>query len=258
MSRILAGAEMYEPVSSSSLYESEYEQLVLQHSDKLFSGYHTVEFKKTVTSEEGSSQADLALIHRRYREWWIVEVERSEHSLASHVLPQMLRLTRASYGEDEASYLCKTEPHLDSRRVETMMKGSPPNALVIVNEPMPKWHQPLQHLDVMLGVFQVYRSNRNSHLYSIKGDYPDPPGQIVSRCRCAPSLQRLVEIDSPAARIIDEQDNLSILFEGNVTEWSKLETADSVFLHPIRTNPLSPKTEYSIVMTDSGRLRFEK
>lgn len=257
MSRILSNGEIHEPISPNSIYEAEFEDLIFQNSDELFPGYHTIEFKKTVESEEGRVKGDLALVHEGYKDWWVVEVEMAYHSFSEHVLPQVLSLSRASYEDEEALYLCEEEELLSVARTRTMMKGKPPNVLVIVNEPKPEWRKSFEHLDVLLGFFQVYRSSRNAHIYRISGDYPTPPAELVTKCTCNSHLQRLVEVYSPASEIIDSSEEFNILMDGSITEWSKMTTADTVYLRSRRANPLSPNKEYKIVRDDSGRLRFD-
>ena len=62
MGKILVDNEWYEPVSSRSILESEYEQSIFRYSKSLFSGYVCLKFNEMVESSFGSSQADMVLV----------------------------------------------------------------------------------------------------------------------------------------------------------------------------------------------------
>jgi hypothetical protein len=97
MARILKDGEWYEPVAPTAVYEAEYQAIIVAQARHLFPDYAVVKFDTIVESERGNGKADLALIDRRYRFWWVVEIELSTHSLGGHVLPQVqiLSLRRA-------------------------------------------------------------------------------------------------------------------------------------------------------------------
>lgn len=130
---------MYDSVSSNSFYEFEYENVILDRASLLFPEYHAVPFKKRVESETGRAIADLALIERSYRKWWVVEIELSHHSLSGHVLPQVDILANANYGTDIAQYLASRSSDLDIGSLENMMRGSQPLVVVIVDRYLPDW-----------------------------------------------------------------------------------------------------------------------
>src|SRR6266481_6307133 len=102
MARILLGDEWFEEMASTSLYETEFENILFQEAVRIFPEYHPVPFKTIVLSDDGDAKADFALIHRDYRSWWVVEAEMGHHSLDHHVLPQIRCLSRATYADAEA------------------------------------------------------------------------------------------------------------------------------------------------------------
>ena len=86
--RLLVNEEWFEPIHSG-MYETEFENLIQARSNSLFPEYHVLPFKIPVESEEGRKIPDLVLIERKYRYWWIAEVEMAHHSLYGHVIPQI-------------------------------------------------------------------------------------------------------------------------------------------------------------------------
>lgn len=74
MAKILHEGEWYEQLSTRALYEEDYERLLQQHAHVLFPNYTLVKFKMTVATETASAKADFALVHKTYKDWWVVEV----------------------------------------------------------------------------------------------------------------------------------------------------------------------------------------
>src|SRR5262249_45359134 len=146
--------------------ESEFEKVLRQEAERLFANYHLVPFKTLVFSEEDADarEADLALIHKSYRSWWVVEVELGHHSFNGHVLPQVRTLTRAKYGPAEAEFLCMRDPGLDRAKVLEMFKGSPPRVLVVVNSPVDGWAEELRPYGAKVVICQMFRSRLNKYV----------------------------------------------------------------------------------------------
>jgi hypothetical protein len=143
-----------------------------------------------VHSPRGTAKADLALIEREYRKWWVVEVELAHHPLGAHVLPQVDKLANANYGSDVAEYLAAHVAALDLTSLQHMLKGAQPQVLVIANRYVPSWVEPLSAYGALLSVVEVFRSDRNVHVLRVNGDYPEPPGDILSVIRPDPAMPR--------------------------------------------------------------------
>jgi hypothetical protein len=257
MPKLIIGKQEYFAVSSAAFFESEYEALVMNKAELLFPDYHIVPFKPTVQAELGRAKPDLALIDKRYRKWWVVEVELSHHPLGGHVLPQIAVLATAEYGADIARYLGLQSSNLDQVSLNEMMKGMQPQVLVIVNKVMPDWIQPLSLYGALVAVVEVFRSEKNEHALRLDGDYPEVPTNWISSLRFDPHIPRMMIVDSPAALAAPEG-RLEIVFEREVTEWTKIATKDRVWLSPVKSNPLEIGSRYALSQGDDGRFRFVK
>ncbi len=198
MARILVDGEWYDELAPAALYETEFEEIVMAQASHLYPGYIGVRFKITIESETDSAQPDMALIEREYREWWVVEIEMAHHSFRSHILPQVRTLTQGVYGQKHVDYLCSQNPNLDRGAMVDMVKGRQPSVLVLVNSPQPEWQKELAPFGAIVTVFQVFRSDRNRHVFRANGDYPRRPVGIVSKCSFDPMLKSLLRVESPA------------------------------------------------------------
>ena len=237
-------------------YERGFESVLHQEAERLFAGFYFVPFKATVYSYDDldARAPDFALIHKDYRTWWVGEVELGHHSFDAHVLPQVRTLSRAGYGPAEVSYLCRREPMLDRTKVVEMFKGSPPRVLVVVNAPVAHWAERLRTFDAIVLVCQIFRSRLNRYVLRINGEYPALNDDIVTTCECEPGLHRMLNIDAPTRLSFEEGERVMLYYEGQASEWERLETSDHVFLHAVRDHNLQPGRPYEIVRSGDGTL----
>ena len=256
--RLLFDRNWYEPVSSEGQFEKDFEDVIQSRANSLFPDYHVVPFKIRVESEEGRKIPDLALIDRKYRYWWVVEVEMAHHSLYGHVLPQVEVLTRGRYTQHHCNYLTNKYNVLDPSALSDMVKGLQPRILVIVNQNVPDWVEPIHRLDGLVTVVEVFRSNRNQHILRLNGDYPTAiDANFVTACRLDDAMSRLLQIHSPAGLGIANGQSISIKYNDGLTTWSRLDTLEDVWLIPQGRNPLSPSRDYVILKDSSGQMSFK-
>jgi hypothetical protein len=253
----LRDEEWYEPLSPRALYESEYEQIVFDHAALIFPEFHCVYFKCQVESEYDAAKADLALIHRKYIEWWVVEVELGCHSF-THVQRQVRTLSEAVYGEDVAEYLCSSAPDLDCSRIKGLMKGQQPRVVVIVNQEKPDWSGRLERFDALVTVLEIFRSDRNSYIFRLSGEQPQCPSQRLSDCRFDPLLPRFLRVESPGALRFGPGERVCLYFEDSVTDWERVDGEDQVWLTPLGANPLNAKATYILRERDDGSLEISE
>jgi len=258
MARVLLKGAFFEELAPGSMLETDFESLVINKGNLIFPDFLVVPFKATVSSDDDSAKADLALIERSYREWWVVEVELGTHPFEGHVLPQVRTLARASYGEDEAKVLCTTCPELELPRALDMVKGRQPRVLVVVDAERREWVQPLRSFDAELLVLQMFRSDRNEHAFRIDGYLPVPPGSVVSECSFDNLLPRFLVVHSPALLGVAAGKFLCIRYGQYVTEWQRIDSQDKVWLSPARQNPLPRSESYQIVRSEDGSLEFRE
>jgi hypothetical protein len=254
--KLLIRGEYFESVAPGALFEADYERLLMANAAYLYPQFHLVKFKCDVQSEFGGARADLALIHRTYRSWWVVEVELGAHPL-QHVEPQVRILSFASYGLDEANYLATHGPGLNVENLRQMMRGAQPRVLVLVDEYKPSWDLPLKRLNALVGIVEVFRSPRGVEVLRVNGDHPSDEADAISICRVDPNLTRSLVVDSPAALGYADGATLTILYGDGTTQWRVVGSRDMVWLMPVRRWPLPTSVfEYTLVKTESGALRL--
>lgn len=259
MARILHNSEWYDELGSGSLFENEFERIFQANVPSLYPGCIAVPFKRTVSSDESSARADLALIQTNYLGWWVVEVERSVHSLNTHVLPQVRTLAGAAYGRNEAAYLCSKERSLSEDRLFDMIRGEQPKVLVLVDRPCESWKSPLREIGALLAIFQIFRSERGRYVFRINGDHPIVHSGEISLCTPDLTMRSLLRIEKPALLPGEQTRDIAIYHEDKLTLWRRLGTADTVYLSPIGRIDIDVRCLYELsVENDKLTLRPKK
>src|SRR5262249_19170669 len=164
--------EWFYELAPAALSESEFESLLVQNADIIRSNTTVVPFKKTVYGPDSSARADLAMISNDYRQWVVVEVEMVRHDLYGHVLPQIRTLREGTYDQEHAAYLGARDTNLDVARLRDMIRGNPPEVLVLVNRPDEEWRREISRYGAHMMIFEVYRSLTNRHIFVIDGELP--------------------------------------------------------------------------------------
>lgn len=246
MARILVNGEWYNELSVGSLYESEFEKLFLQEAQQIFPDYFAVPFKLTVESQYGNGKPDLAIIERNYRHWFVIEVEKSNHSFESHVLPQVSIFSTAEYTDEAANALASENDKLDICKLKAMVKGKQPKVLIIVDAMKEEWIKSLSRWEARLSVFQVFRSEKNRHVFRLNGFTPKATEGVFSDCYFEKIFKRQLVILSPA--IIEESSNETLMINYNdaLSRWKRVDMKNQVVLCPTSINPLDISKKYKL------------
>lgn len=257
MSKILVDTEWYEPLSSRSILESEYEQSIYRYASSLFPGYRCLKFIETVESEFGASQADMVLIDSEYRGWTIVEVELEHHSLTRHVEPQMRRLVNGRYRETHARAICRESDDLDVDRMINMVRNTDPDFLVIVPKEILEWRTTLSNLGVKLAAVSVFVNHRGRRIVDYAGDSPQTwDDGHISRLSRDEILPRAFRLEIPSA--IPYTDSLSLVHQGFITNWRMVVAKKATYILPNGSLDLAEDCSYLIYRNQQGNLEIKE
>ena len=251
MPRLYHKGEWFDEISPSALAEAEFEDLLVQNAEIIRANTVIVPFKKTVYSQEGSARADLAMVSNDYRHWVVVEVEMSRHDLYSHVIPQVRTLREARYTQEFVDYIHVKCPALDREKLSDMMRGDPPDVLVIVNKPDVEWQNELRRYSAHMMVFEIFRSVLNKTIFVIDGEPPKLAHNFLSELSFG-LLPRCLTLSSPGALAVQSGVRFPILIEGQITYWERFHTATGVYLTPVGNLPIDAGRRYALIRSESG------
>jgi len=262
MARLLVAAEScwYDELSLiASYYESEFEKTLRQHVNNVFPDYLTISYKIPVTARQRESRKpDLAMIRRNYNDWWLVEVELSDHPL-QHVIEQVEVFTQGDFNSfTTAKYIIKqnkleNNDELDFDKVRELIKSQQPKVLVIVDEPRPEWDEELKKLNAKLCVFQVFKNTTGHEAYRLDGQYPEVV-QAESHCSYPKSPPNMLEILNPKILEINENEEMDINYNGRISKWKRIDDRGSIYLKAIgKVNPVPANKTYVLFKDTQGR-----
>jgi hypothetical protein len=254
MPRLRFRDEWFDEVDATRFYESEFEAVILQNPDLLCPGAFLVPFKERIQDSSLNVHcADLALIDRDYRFWWVIEVELTSHSLYSHVLPQVSTFLDGYYGTQHARALLKTQHELEEIRLHDMLRGEQPRVVVIADRFLDDWRSELRHVGAYYAVLNVFRSPENADIIYFDGILPAIAAQHISRAVPVNGIPRMLRLLSPGGIPGSDRSRLKVFFEGRPTTWMRVETNKQCFITPHEPLNLAKRRSY-VLETDGDRL----
>lgn len=257
MTRILVEGNWFEPISSRSILESDYEQSILRYSESLFPGYICTRFNALVESDYGSSRADLVLVDAEYRGWTIVEAELEHHSLSHHVEPQMRRLVNGRYVDAHAHAIVQNQPAIDLQRMLGLVRSKEPDFLVVVPSEIPEWRSTLGNLGVGIAVIEIYSDDFGRRVVTFQGEKAEEWDQgHVTRLKRDGVLPRAFRLETPSA--IPDVDVLTLRYKGFLTSWRVVRARRATYILPNGTLDLEEDGSYLIVRDQFGNLEIEE
>jgi hypothetical protein len=258
MSTIIVRDQVYQEISLSAFYESEFENIVIQNSQIIFPEFFFIPFKPSVSTDFDIVKPDFAIIDMKYRNWWVGEIEMGYHQLNQHVLPQVEKLSQGYYGSELIPDFLKQNSNLDPKKISDLLKGKQPSVILLVNTPKPEWLPFIRRFNAIMLVFQVFKSEQDHHIFRINGEYPTISLVEISNCYVDPIVPNFVVLESPAAFPYKNGESFEIWFENGVSNWKRIDIKNKVYIVPIKINPLDKRVVYKINEKNDGNLIFSK
>lgn len=231
MTRIFLHNNKFHKILPSSFHEGEFEKIVTLQAPDLYPDYYVIPFKKTVISPHGNKKPDLVFIAKDYKDWYVVEVEMTYHSLDSHVEPQIHSLATAKYDDDDViKYMCKKCSKLDWAKTSKLVHNEPAKILLILNELNDSWAGELNNkYGVITSVFEVFHNTSSSfqvspphRAYGISRHYPIYSLSVTTKCSIHPQLSYLGIVDNSMLQL-KPSDEVILEFDGCTTFWKVVE-----------------------------------
>ncbi len=216
----------------TALSEAEYERLVLRHAAKWFPTYVAAQFKRELaTLRFGRTKPDLVLIHRSYREWWVVEVEMIVHSF---------RLQRSSaalldlLGKSDADYLARAARTPRREEGPRHGEGAAPGRTGCARRAEARVGGATAYARRARGhCARLPLRSQSAHLSDRNGDELPQDEAVLSYCVPAKYLSGFLCVESPASLEQRSGQTLRIRTQDGVGEWARRDIADKVYPVPV-------------------------
>lgn len=228
---------------------------------KLLSGFSILDFSPFIIGDEGiRRRPDLALVHRDYDMWAIVEVELENHSLHHHVVPQVQTFVTGRYDESHAELLHLRDSTLSLEKLRNLTVYQPPVVSVVVNSRLALdkgWGVLESDYSARLTFLESFRSEDGDVIVSVSGYLPAPPPSRVISLRKHKMMNALVSTRPPdvPATIVDE---LQMYWRGRPYKWPVLRTADTVVFLPPSGFTVRGDRNYEVVRTEQGQFELRE
>lgn len=155
----------------TSVAEDGFEQTVLWAFAHMYPDCVAFIYKPTIEYEGEGWQPDLALVDKKFRYWFVVEVETAAHSLQKHVLPQVTAFKRGIYGE-EATKRLADGLGISLDEAGTIVTFVPRYVGVISNAHDDRWQSTLASADVQFISMSGYAdSTETAAHYVVHGSF---------------------------------------------------------------------------------------
>jgi len=161
--------DVFNLLDPSAFSEMDFEAHTVKALVCAYPEYFCIAFRADFSFENEIRRSDLALVHKSFSHWFIVEVELLSHSLMGHVVPQV-RCFR--YGDPLAAcagLLCDAIPQMDFSRAVSFLQFIPRSVVVVANRMSEEWKSCFRGLDVQMLTLSVYRRADGQIAHELEG-----------------------------------------------------------------------------------------
>lgn len=188
-------------------------------------------------------KCDLVFVHNTLPIWCAVEVERSEHSLHGHVIPQLSVITSGIPDQITIEAIIQEQSN-DERRIHFRSVFRHGTRLVCVAIPFTndKWLRELRQYQCNVLSIRLFKSVDGANCYFLSGDWDVLTSKflgIAYRCKSVPSnirlplsnlVNRLIAVDLPD-RITTEFTVTNTVDQTIITLRNSLQTSKKYHCH---------------------------
>jgi hypothetical protein len=164
-----ASDDVFNLLDPSAFSEADFEAHAVRALVCGYPEYYCIAFRADFSFENQIRRSDLALVHKSFSHWFIVEVELLSHSLMGHVVPQVRCFRYGDPLSSCAGLLCDAIPQMNYARAISFLQFIPRSVAVIVNRSSAEWLSCFRGLDVQMLTLSVYRRNDGQIAHEIDG-----------------------------------------------------------------------------------------
>lgn len=227
-----------------------YVQLIMQECEVIFPDYHSAEFPCLLGKVE-PVHADIALVSRDNRSWWVVFVVSNDFDAES--LKSLLETAKGhDYGSGELRVLLSQNSELTREDLKKLILQEVPSLIVVTDNPLHNWSESLPDHEAKVVVVEPFWYE-GKPIIRVDGEYPWQLGfRRLARCErdsIVPYNLQLVG-DIPSAEYPDGP--TMIWYKGSETNWILTSSQDRVHLLPAGSNDLANIASFEILEHPDG------
>jgi hypothetical protein len=206
------------------------------------------------------AKPDIVLIEREYRRWYVIEVERSAHSLDKHVLPQVETLANGAYNERHADWLLNKASDLDPIALKRMVSSVHPEVIVVADDNhifSQGWKVLEERKLAHIALVEAFRADDTGEAISHwTGFEPGPPLVARSYASLAPLINGIL-VKDPGAVGITAPGTFTMRYRDKDYQFTAIPMCGTIGLQPMTRFDLRENKSYSITLSERNRLLLE-
>lgn len=177
--RVFIGGEcrpenLFSLVDPTEFSEAEFETHVYSALKCVYKDYYCIPFGGSFEFDGDVKVADLALIHKTFSHWFVIEVELVSHSLHNHVVPQVRCFQYGKPRNTCIQYLCRYIPGCSEAQAQTLMNFVPRSVAVVANRTEPEWVNALRSVNVQFMAVSVFKGHDDRFAFETDGSLNVP------------------------------------------------------------------------------------
>lgn len=237
----------------SAFTEGEFEAHAVKALVCAFPDYRCIPFRADFSFENQIRRSDLALVHKSFSHWFIVEVELLSHSLIGHVIPQVRCFRYGDPLSSTAGLLCEAIPEMAHSRAVSFLQFIPRSVVVVANRSSVEWSTCFKGLDVQMLTVSVYQRADGQIAHEIDGSLFVLKENIgFFRYSAIDRSLRLPHTFTEVEGRIQIEDPFGV-----TGAWIVSRTEEAVWLTKELGDPGLPHNEMlQVLRTSTGKLKF--
>jgi hypothetical protein len=245
--------DVFNLLDPSAFSEVDFEAHAVKALVCAYPEYHCIAFRADFSFENQIRRSDLALVHKSFSHWFIVEVELLSHSLMGHVLPQVRCFRYGDPMSSCAGLLSDAIPQMDFSRAVSFLQFIPRSVVVVVNRASAEWQSCFRGLDVQMLALSIYRRADGQIAHEIEGSlFVVKENLGFFRYSAIDRSLRLPPTVSDIDNRIDIEDPF-----GAIGSWIASRTKEALWLTKEIGDPGLPDNEMlQVVRTANGGLKL--
>lgn len=165
---------IYSLVDPTMFTELEFEQHVRAALECVYRDYHCIPFRGVFQFDGDTNVADLALIHKQFKHWFVIEVELVSHSLYGHVIPQVRSFQYGTPADSCAEQIGDGVPQCDIKQARTLLKFVPKSVAVVANRADKNWIEVLRGHNVQFVAVSIFKTTYGGYALETEGSLDEP------------------------------------------------------------------------------------
>lgn len=242
------------------------QRIMLYKFKTLLPNHNAIYYDKNIRNrniKNAQSKPDFILWKNDYSEWYVIEVELSNHEIR-HIDTQLKNFYEGDYSDAKSisKYVeQKFSGHFDTTSFENMIINHQPKIMLIADRIQSEWYNEFEKYSCKFATLQIYVDESENFIYRIGGEFPQEYSSF-SYCNLDKRL-RALEIDNGSFLLNaghTEGDIIKLFYRFEFDEWKFMKYGEKYYLEYIGDYLSLDLTikRYKLILNDKNQIHIIK